>query len=138
LILKVVVAWRWDLSSKILSCLFKAVTCLIQALTDVYPARYLMWHRCMIHMCLTRMKWRRLKCFGYFNILPKATTRNKFLLLPPFLFISRWIVQFYTIQRLIKRNRGSTLELRSETFSHHLQNSRFEFCHSRSLRCLKE
>jgi hypothetical protein len=29
------------------------------------------------------------------------------LVLPPFLFISRWIVQNYTIQRLIKRNGGS-------------------------------
>jgi hypothetical protein len=28
-------------------------------------------------------------------------------ILPPFLFISRWIVQFCTIQRLIKRNGGS-------------------------------
>jgi hypothetical protein len=27
--------------------------------------------------------------------------------LPPFLFINRWIVQNYTIQRLIKRNGGS-------------------------------
>jgi hypothetical protein len=29
------------------------------------------------------------------------------LILPPFLFICRWIVQFYTIQRQIKRNGGS-------------------------------
>jgi hypothetical protein len=29
------------------------------------------------------------------------------LVLPPFLFISRWIVKNYTIQRLIKRNGGS-------------------------------
>jgi hypothetical protein len=28
-------------------------------------------------------------------------------LLPPFLFSCRWIVQFYTIQRHLKRNRGS-------------------------------
>jgi hypothetical protein len=31
-----------------------------------------------------------------------------FTILPPFLFICRWIVQFYTIQRQIKRNGGST------------------------------
>jgi hypothetical protein len=29
------------------------------------------------------------------------------IVLPPFLFICRWIVQFYTIQRQIKRNGGS-------------------------------
>jgi hypothetical protein len=34
-----------------------------------------------------------------------------FILLPPFLFIFRWIVQFHTIQRQIKRNGGSTLFL---------------------------
>jgi hypothetical protein len=34
-----------------------------------------------------------------------------FILLPPFLFICSWIVQFYTIQRQIKRNGGSTLFL---------------------------
>jgi hypothetical protein len=34
--------------------------------------------------------------------------RRFYILLPPFLFISRWIVQFCTIQRLIKRNGGST------------------------------
>jgi hypothetical protein len=33
---------------------------------------------------------------------------NCYQLLPPFLFISRWIVQNCTIQRLIKRNGGST------------------------------
>jgi hypothetical protein len=31
-----------------------------------------------------------------------------YVVLPPFLFICRWIVQFYTIQRQIKRNGGST------------------------------
>jgi hypothetical protein len=30
-------------------------------------------------------------------------------ILPPFLFICRWIVQFYTIQRQIKRNGGSII-----------------------------
>jgi hypothetical protein len=29
--------------------------------------------------------------------------------LPPFLFICRWIVQFYTIQRQIKSNGGSII-----------------------------
>jgi hypothetical protein len=33
------------------------------------------------------------------------------LILPPFLFISRWIVQNCTIQRLIKRNGGSIFSL---------------------------
>jgi hypothetical protein len=32
------------------------------------------------------------------------------IILSPFLFICRWIVQFYTIQRQIKRNGGSILE----------------------------
>jgi hypothetical protein len=31
------------------------------------------------------------------------------MVLPPFLFIGRGIVQFYTIQRQIKRNGGSSL-----------------------------
>jgi hypothetical protein len=33
-----------------------------------------------------------------------------FVILPPFLFICRWIVQFCTIQRHIKRNGGSSSE----------------------------
>jgi hypothetical protein len=32
---------------------------------------------------------------------------STYLILPPFLFICRWIVQNYTIQRQIKRNGGS-------------------------------
>jgi hypothetical protein len=31
------------------------------------------------------------------------------LVLPPFLFSCRWIVQFYTIQRQLKRNGWSTM-----------------------------
>jgi hypothetical protein len=31
-----------------------------------------------------------------------------YMILPPFLFICRWIVQFCTIERQIKRNGGST------------------------------
>jgi hypothetical protein len=34
------------------------------------------------------------------------------MILPPFLFICRWIVQFYTIQRQIKRNGRSTILLK--------------------------
>jgi hypothetical protein len=44
--------------------------------------------------------------------LPRAATSTSGFLekrvLPPFLFIYRWIVQNYTIQRQIKRNGGST------------------------------
>jgi hypothetical protein len=35
-----------------------------------------------------------------------ASSIHAYILLPPFLFICRWIVQFYTIQRQIKRNGG--------------------------------
>jgi hypothetical protein len=38
------------------------------------------------------------------------------IVLPPFLFISRWIVQNCTIQRLIKRNGGS-ISLESDTIT---------------------
>jgi hypothetical protein len=41
------------------------------------------------------------------------------LILPPFLFICRWLVQFYTIQRQIKRNGGSTTEQGNEEWSDH-------------------
>jgi hypothetical protein len=40
-------------------------------------------------------------CYGY---------RHKHIL-PPFLFSCRWIVQFYIIQRQLKRNGGSTLPI---------------------------
>jgi hypothetical protein len=40
----------------------------------------------------------------------RACGSRKLKLLPPFLFICRWIVQFYTIQRQIKRNGGSTMQ----------------------------
>jgi hypothetical protein len=42
---------------------------------------------------------------------PKAKRKTKHtlkIILPPFLFICRWIVQNYTIQRQIKRNGGSS------------------------------
>jgi hypothetical protein len=38
---------------------------------------------------------------------------STYTILPPCLFICRWIVQFYTIQRQIKRNGGSTQKLTS-------------------------
>jgi hypothetical protein len=41
------------------------------------------------------------------SLLLRAGNNLHYVLLPPFLFISRWIVQFCTIQRLIKRNGGS-------------------------------
>jgi hypothetical protein len=44
------------------------------------------------------------------TIVMDSTSEKMYLcqVLPPFLFISRWIVQNCTIQRLIKRNGGST------------------------------
>jgi hypothetical protein len=44
---------------------------------------------------------------------PVVIHRSTYTILPPFLFICRWIVQFYTIQRQIKRNGGSTQKLTS-------------------------
>jgi hypothetical protein len=37
---------------------------------------------------------------------PYLMEHDTYIILPPFLFICRWIVQFYTIQRQIKRNGG--------------------------------
>jgi hypothetical protein len=45
---------------------------------------------------------------------PDQTCRIVLVVLPPFLFIRRWIVQNCTIQRLIKRNGGSTYLLHNE------------------------
>jgi hypothetical protein len=41
-----------------------------------------------------------------------------YLLLPPFLFISRWLVQFCTSPRLIKRNGGSIYYGAQEFYEH--------------------
>jgi hypothetical protein len=47
--------------------------------------------------------------FGSLRCLNKRAVGG-IVVLPPFIFISRWIVQNFTIHRLIKRNGGSIVQ----------------------------
>jgi hypothetical protein len=53
--------------------------------------------------------WDRLRALHRWH-KERVNFRVWLVLLPPFLFICRWIVKFYTIQRQIKRNGGSTTQ----------------------------